>query len=285
MANVGTISAIAEKGDLVVCDKLNHASIIDGVRLSGAMLRTYPHKNLKRLEDILREKTSYKKTFIITDGVFSMDGDIAPLGEIVNIAKKYKAVLMLDDAHGTGVLGKKGKGTCEHLGIGRGIDIHMGTFSKAFGNLGGYIAGSGYLMDYIRNKARSFIYSTAIPPAVAAGCIKAIDIVEKESALRNRLWRNIRKFTGALSGLGFDIMGSETQIVPVYTGSLSATMKTSEFLFKNGVFAPGIRPPTVAKNRCRIRLSLMATHTDEHIEKTIDVFRRLKDERILCNGN
>lgn len=285
MANVGTISAIIGEGDLVVCDKLNHASIIDGVRLSNAMLRIYPHKNLERLEDILKKESSYKTRLIITDGIFSMDGDIAPLPELIKICQKYKAILMLDDAHATGVLGKNGKGTCEHFGIKDGIDIRMGTFSKALGNLGGYIAGSRILIEYIRNKARSFIYSTALPPAIVSGCIKAIEIVEKDSELRNRLWQNIEKFRDALLDLKFDTMGSKTQIIPVCTGDLASTMRASEFLFKNGVFAPGIRPPTVPKNKCRIRLSLMATHTKDHIDKVIDIFRRLKNERILCNSD
>lgn len=278
MANVGTISAIAEKGDLVICDRLNHASIIDGVRLSGAMLRTYPHNNLERLNDILEKEDSYRRRFIITDGVFSMDGDIASLPQLIEISKRHKVSLMLDDAHGTGVLGKNGKGTCEHFGIDSGIDIHMGTFSKAFGSLGGYIAGSRTLVEYIRNKARAFIYSTALPPAIVGGCIKAIEIVEREGGLRDRLWQNIKKLHKGLLDLGFDIMESQSQIIPVYTGDIISTMKASGFLFKNNIFAPGIRPPTVVKNRCRIRLSLMATHSDKHIDSLIDSFRRLKDE-------
>lgn len=281
MANVGTISALAGKDDLVICDKLNHASIIDGVRLSGAAMRVYPHKNLERLETILKRSTSYKKRFIISDGVFSMDGDIAPLPDIIKISQKYDGILMLDDAHGTGVLGKGGKGTCEYFGVTAGVDIQMGTFSKAFGNLGGFIAGSSNLIEYIRNKARSFIYSTALPPAIAGGCIKAIDIVNSNAELRHRLWANVTKIRNSLLDMKFDIVDTDTQIIPVYTGDISSTMAASEFLFRNGVFAPGIRPPTVPSNKCRIRISLMATHTSEQLDRVIDVFRGLRHERIF----
>ena len=283
MANVGTISAVSGEKDLIVCDKLNHASIIDGARLSGATLRTYPHKNIERLKDILKKSTSYRRKIIITDGIFSMDGDIAPLPQLIELAERFDAILMLDDAHATGVLGKTGRGTCEHYGVKKGVHIHMGTLSKAIGNLGGFIAGSRPLLDYIRNKARSFIYSTALPPAILGGSIKAIDIVEKDSGLRDRLWANVRKFRSALQELDFNIMGSETQIVPIYIKDAPVTMKTAEFLFKNGIFAPGIRPPTVPKAKCRIRTSLMATHTEEHVDNVVEVFRRLKNEGFFCN--
>lgn len=285
MANIGTISALVGEKDIVICDKLNHASIIDGARLSGATLRTYPHKNLERLKDILKKGTSYKKKLIVTDGVFSMDGDIAPLPELVRIAQNYDAILMLDDAHATGVIGKNGKGTCEHFGIKQGVSVQMGTFSKALGNLGGFVAGSKSLIDYIRNKARSFIYSTALPPAIVNGSIKAIEIIERDSNLREKLWSNVAKFRDALLKLDFNIMETESQIIPIRTQDASLTMKAAEFLLKNGIFAPGIRPPTVPKAKCRIRTSLMATHTNDHIGKTIEVFRRAKSEGIFCNRN
>lgn len=285
MANVGTVSALVGEGDLVVCDKLNHASIIDGVRLSGAMLRAYPHKNLERLENILSKGSAYRKRLVITDGVFSMDGDIAPLPELIKISQHFDAILMLDDAHATGVLGKNGKGSCEYFGIKKGVDIQMGTLSKALGNLGGYIAGSKTLIEYIRNKARSFIYSTALPPAIVGGCIKAIEIVEKDTGLRQKLWSNVEEFRNALIKLNFNIMDTKMQIIPICTGDASSTMKASGFLLKNGIFAPGIRPPTVPKTSCRIRTSLMATHTEEHIDRVIDVFRRIKNEGVFCNRN
>ncbi|MFH1782991.1 MAG: 8-amino-7-oxononanoate synthase [Candidatus Omnitrophota bacterium] len=283
MANVGTISALAGEKDLVVCDKLDHASIIDGVRLSGAVMRVYPHKNLEKLRDILEKSSGYNKKFIITDGVFSMDGDIAPIPELVEIAEEYNAILMVDDAHATGVLGKTGKGTCEHFNIKSGIHIKMGTFSKALGNLGGYVAGSRSLIDYIRNKARSFIYSTSLPPSVIGGNLAAIDIIERDSSLKDKLWENVSRLRSGLEGLGLDLMGSETQIIPVRTKDEASTMKLAELLLERGVFAPGIRPPTVPKNKCRIRTSLMATHTDEHIDRVINTFRSLKDEGLFYN--
>jgi len=275
MANMGVISAILGENDLIVCDKLNHASIIDGARLSGARLRIYPHKNLEKLEDILKKESAFKKKLIVTDGVFSMDGDIAPIPGLVRIAKRFDAFLMVDDAHATGVLGKTGKGTCEYFGIEDGVDIQMGTFSKAIGCLGGFVTGSRPLIEYIRNKARSFIYTTGLPPAIAAGCIKAIEIMQKDKSLRKRLWHNIGRFKSALGKLGFDTMGSETQIIPILTGDISSTMRSAERLFKMGIFAPGVRPPTVPKNKCRIRTSLMATHTDEHIDRAIKAFKEL----------
>ena len=283
MANVGTISALAQEKDLILSDKLNHASIIDGAHLSKATLRTYPHKNIKRLKELLDKGGSFGRRIIITDGIFSMDGDIAPLPELVEIAQRFDAILMVDDAHATGVLGENGKGTAEHFGIRKGIDVQMGTFSKALGNLGGFIAGSKSLIEYIRNKARSFIYSTALPPAILGGCIKAIEIVKNEPVLRKKLFSNVKRFREALLNLNFDIMDSDTQIIPVCIKDADLTMKAAEFLLQNGIFAPGIRPPTVSKTKCRIRTSLMALHTDEHIDKTIDVFRRLKNERFFHN--
>jgi len=281
MANVGAISALAGEGDLVICDKLNHASIIDGVRLSGAELRVYPHKNLERLAHILKTPPSiYRKKIIVTDGIFSMDGDMALLPELVNISQKFDAILMLDDAHATGVLGETGRGSCEYFGITKGIHIKMGTFSKALGSLGGFIAGSETSIEYIRNKARSFIYSTALPPAIVGGCIKAIEIIEKGTVLRERLWSNVKRFHDALIELDFDIMDTKTQIIPIYTGDVPSTMKAAELLLNMGIFAPGIRPPTVPKNKCRIRTSLMATHTAAHIDKAIEAFRQIKAQHL-----
>ena len=214
-----------------------------------------------------------------------MDGDIAPLPELVKIAERFDAVLMVDDAHATGVLGKSGKGTSEHFGIKKGVHIQMGTLSKALGNLGGFIAGSKNLIDYIRNKARSFIYSTALPPAILAGSLKAIEIAQRYTGPRERLWSNAEKFRVSLKGLGYNTLGSETQIIPILTKDLDSTVNASRLLFEMGIFAPGIRPPTISKNKCRIRTSLIATHTDEHIDRAIKTFKRLKHERVLCNSN
>ncbi len=275
MANLGVISALMSGDDLVLCDKLNHASIIDGIKLSGAKLRVYPHKNLDRLDSILKKSKSLKKKLIVSDGVFSMDGDIAPVRELIRIAKKYGAMLMIDDAHATGVLGSHGRGSCEYHGYKEGVDINMGTLSKALGNLGGFIAGKRSLIEYIRNKARSFIYTTALPPAILGGSVKAVDIAERGMALRKKLWSNVKNLKEGLISLGFNIMGSQTQIIPVWLGNAEKTMMTSKFLLREGILAPGIRPPTVAKTGCRIRLSVMATHKDEHIRRLIDVFGRI----------
>ena len=285
MTNVGTISALVGDKDIVICDKLDHASIIDGARLSGAALRAYPHKNIEKLRDILKKSVSYEKKLIITDGVFSMDGDIAPLPGIIKAAEEFDAMLMLDDAHATGVLGTSGKGTCEYYGIKKGVHVQMGTLSKALGNMGGFIAGSKILIDYIRNKARAFIYSTALPPAVLGGCIKAVEIAGENSGLRDRLWANVNMFRNSLKDMGFDTMESETQIIPVCIKDASTTMRSAEFLLNNGVFAPGIRPPTVTKAKCRIRVSLTAAHEKEHIDKAIEAFERLRNERFFCNRN
>jgi len=240
---------------------------------------------MERLKEILSKASAYNKKLIITDGVFSMDGDIAPLPELLDISRSYGAVLMLDDAHATGILGGTGKGTCEYFGIKEGVDIQMGTFSKALGNLGGFITGSKTLTEYIRNNARSFIYSTSLPPAILAGTLRAIEVAERGNDLREKLWSNVKRLHDGLSALGLNIMDTKTQIIPVFTGDISSTMKASGVLLEKGIFAPGIRPPTVPKNKCRIRLSLMSTHTEGHIDKAIEVFRSLKNEGILCNGN
>jgi len=274
-ANLGVISSLVGKGDVIIIDKLNHASIIDGCRLSQADLRIYPHKNMLALEKILKKSQAYHQRLILTDGIFSMDGDIAPLPEIVALAKKYHALVMVDDAHGTGVLGKEGRGTVEHFGLETKIDIQMGTLSKALGSLGGFIAGSNILIEYLKNKARSFIYSTALPPAQVAGALAALEIIQTEPQIRNRLWENVRYLKAGLQKLGLDTMKSQTQIIPVLIGDNDKTMQVANSLYENGIFVPGIRPPTVPKGTARLRLSLMATHTKAHLDKVLVTFQRL----------
>lgn len=272
-ANLGVISSLVGKGDVIIIDKLNHASIIDGCRLSGANIRVYPHKNMNSLEKILKKSQTYHLRLIITDGIFSMDGDIATLPEIVALAKKYQALVMVDDAHGTGVLGKEGKGTVEYFDLEGHIDIQMGTLSKALGSFGGFIAGSNVLIEYLKNKARSFIYSTALPPAQVASALAALEIIQTTPELRQRLWENIQYLRKGLQKLGFDTMESQTQIIPVFIGEDDKTMQVAKFLYENGIFAPGIRPPTVPRGTSRIRLSLMATHTKSQIDKVISTFK------------
>lgn len=279
MANIGVIASLAGKGDLVLSDELNHASIIDGCRLSGAEIKVYPHRDIKALNRILSNNRKphsdeeYNKRFIITDGIFSMDGDIAPLPEILKAAKNNNAFVIVDDAHATGVLGETGKGTAEYFGINNDKLIQIGTFSKALGSLGGFVAGDEILIECIRNKSRSFIYSTALPPAVCASSIAALDILEKDLSIRKSLWNNVDKFKERLNIIGFHSVESQTHIIPIIIGDSDLTMKFAKGLYGKGIFVPGIRPPTVPENESRLRVCLMATHTDEQIEFILSAFK------------
>src|SRR4030067_1705019 len=268
-ANTGIIPALVGVQDTIFSDEFNHASIIDGARLSKAEIKIYRHRNMNHLEGLL--KKSSKRKLIVTDTIFSMDGDIAPLKDIVFLSKKYGAMLMIDDAHGTGVLGKTGRGGLEHFGIrGDGI-IQVGTLSKAFGCFGGFAAGSKDLIDFLINMARSFIYSTSLPPAIAEACIKAIDIVNSGSdSLRKKLWDNREKLYQGLKNLGYDTLNSETPIIPILAGAVKSALKMGDYLYKNKIFAPAIRPPTVPEGRCRIRFSVTAAHTEEDIDLVIE---------------
>lgn len=273
-ANQGVITSLVSKNDLVILDKLDHASIIDGARLSLADMRIYPHRDMRKLEHILRNSKGYKKRLIITDGVFSMDGDIAPLKDILNLAKKYNSICLLDDAHGGFVLGKNGKGLCEHLGV---VDhenlIQVGTFSKALGCLGGYVVGSRLLASFLHNKARSLIYSTALPASVLASIIAGIRVIKEEPELRSKLWENVDYFHSKIKQMGFNTMDSKTHIIPFVFGNVEETTRVSKHLFDSKIYAPAIRPPTVAKDSCRVRISLSASHTKEHLDKVLTVLR------------
>lgn len=271
-ANTGIISALVGRGDAIFSDRLNHASIIDGARLSDAGLHRYPHRDMAALERMLQEKGGNGRRLIVTDGVFSMDGDIAPLAELVQLAKRYHALLMVDDAHGTGVLGATGRGSGELCGVLKGIDIHMGTLGKGLGSFGAYAAASGTICDYLVNKARSFIFSTSLPPAVLAASLAAIDLVDSPEGarLREKLSGNAALFKKRLTAAGFDIMGSETQIVPIFVGPAEATMEFSRQLLEQGLFVQGIRPPTVPAGSCRLRCTIMATHETSELELAAD---------------
>lgn len=270
-ANTGVIPAMAGTDDLILSDELNHASIIDGCRLSRADVSVYPHKDTTELEKILRE-SKHNKKLIVTDGIFSMDGDIAPLPEIVELAGKYGAMVMVDDAHATGVLGKHCRGTPDYFNV--EVDINMGTLSKALGSMGGYVAGSSELVDFLRNRARSFIYSTALPPPAVAAASAAIDVIEKEQPAK-RLFENVRMYKKGLVEIGYNVT-NETQIMYVMVGDAGKTCDVSAELERRGVFAPAIRPPTVPEGKGRIRTSLMATHTAEDIEKALSAFQAVK---------
>lgn len=273
LANIGVISSLAGSRDVIISDALNHASIIDGCRLSKAALKVYDHANMADLRKNLTESMNFDKRFIITDGVFSMDGDIAPLPEIAALAKEFDATLIVDDAHATGVIGKHGKGTSEYFDL--QVDVVIGTFSKAVGTEGGYVVGSKTLIEYLRNKARTFIFQTAIPPSIAAATIKALDIIESDLSLQDKLHRNITFLKDNLQKMGFFITGKDTPIIPVIIGDAETAVLFARKLEENGVYVPAIRPPTVPKGESRIRLTVMATHTEEQLEYISEVFYRI----------
>ena len=275
-ANAGTVSAILGKEDIIISDELNHASIIDGCRLSRAEIKVFPHKNLSALEGILQETERHPgKKLVITDGVFSMEGDIAPLPQIVELAERYGAIMMLDDAHSSGVLGRNGRGTVDHYGLHGRVDIQVGTLSKAIGSLGGYVCGTRTLIEYLYHRARPFLFSTSHPPAVAACCIAAFEVLEKEPRLIERLWQNTRFFKSGLSRLGFNTGASETPITPVIVGKGDLAMRFSDELFKEGVFAQGIGYPTVPEAKSRIRTIVTATHSREQLQFALDVLEKV----------
>ncbi|UCD35299.1 MAG: 8-amino-7-oxononanoate synthase [Nitrospiraceae bacterium] len=275
-ANTGVIPAIAGSGDEVFSDELNHASIVDGIRLCRAAVNVFRHRDTTHLEDLLKKSPGRgKRRLVITDTVFSMDGDIAPLKDILFLCNRYKAFLMVDDAHGTGVLGNTGRGGLEHFGIRSDTIIQIGTLSKAAGCLGAFVAGEKELIEILINRARSFIYSTALPPAVAAAGKISLDIIDSRSqGLRKRLWKNRERLVRGLAALGFDTLSSETPIVPVLAGNVKDALMLARHLMKCGIFAPAIRPPTVPEDRCRIRFSVTAGQRDEDIDRVLQCMGR-----------
>ncbi len=281
MANLGILSALCDREDIIFSDKLNHASIVDGILLSRAQWKRYPHKDMHALEEMLKESLGYKKRVIVTDSIFSMDGDVAPLREIVALAKKYEAMVMIDEAHSFGVLGKQGRGLAEELGLEKDIDVQMGTLSKAAGSFGAYCCGSRALIDFLINKARSFIFTTAMPPSIAAASIRAMEIMEREPQRREDLRLNAALMRAGLQRSGFDTMGSTTPIIPVLLGDASVAVAFSQKLFDKGILAQAIRPPTVPENTARLRVTVMATHSRDDIEKALNAFREVKKE--LCH--
>src|SRR6266850_4844386 len=275
-ANAGTVSAILGKDDFVISDELNHASIIDGCRLSRAKILVYRHKDVAHAEEqIASVKDQPGRKLIITDGVFSMDGDIGPLPGLCDVAEKYGAIMMVDDAHSSGVLGRNGRGTIDHFNVHGRVDVQVGTLSKAIGVLGGYVAGNRALIDFLHHRARPFLFSTSHPPGVAAACLAAIDVLETEPALIERLWDNTRFFKSGLQALGFNTGGSESPITPVIVGDGARAMQLSDELFREGVFAQGIGFPTVARDKARVRTIVTATHTPEELEFALDCFAKV----------
>lgn len=282
-ANSGCIPAVLTSQDVVISDELNHASIIDGVRLSPAKYKksegfVYGHKDMGQLEEILTKAQHFEKRMIITDGVFSMDGDIAPLPKIVELAEKYNAFVMVDDAHASGVLGKNGAGSASHFDLYGRVDIQLGTLSKALGVVGGYIAGSHELKEWLINRGRPYLFSTAHPPAVAAALIAALDVMENDPEPMNRLWSNTKWWKEQLTAAGFDTMGSETPITPVYVGDEGDAQRMEKMLFDEGVYALSIVYPTVAKGKARLRTMPSAAHTLDDLQFALDAFIRVRDK-------
>jgi 8-amino-7-oxononanoate synthase len=277
-ANTGIIPALANEGDVVLSDSLNHASIIDGCRLSRARVAVYRHKDVVHLEDLLKKSKAAARRLIVTDGVFSMDGDIAPLPDLVLLSEKYDAMLMVDDAHATGVLGETGKGTVEHFGLEGRVHIQMGTLGKALGSFGAFAAGNRDIIGILMNRARSLIYSTALPPAVCSASMAAFAIVEQEPQRRKALWKNRERLVSGLRPIGISIGNSDTPIIPVIIGDSEMTLQAGKRLFNDGIYAAAIRPPTVAENTSRIRMTLMATHSDADIDAVIAALGAMKKE-------
>jgi glycine C-acetyltransferase len=278
-ANAGTVSAILGKDDFIISDELNHASIIDGARLSRAKIKVFRHKDTAHAEELLKEvQNEPGHKLLITDGVFSMDGDIGPLPALCDLAEKYGAIMMVDDAHASGVLGRNGRGTIDHFNVHGRVDIQVGTLSKAIGALGGYVCGSKDLIDFLYHRARPFLFSTSHPPSVAATCIAAFEVLEEEPELMDHLWANTRFFKKELGLLGFNIGGkntpaSETPITPIIIGEGKLAMDFSRELFKEGVFATGIAFPTVPEGKARIRTIMTATHTQDQLSRALDVLK------------
>jgi glycine C-acetyltransferase len=285
-ANTGVIPIVAPEGAVIVSDALNHASIIDGIRLTKAERKVFPHADMEALRAVLAEVRAApggaeRIVLVITDGVFSMDGDIARLPEIVEAAEEADAIVYVDDAHASGVLGRNGRGSVDHFGLHGRVHIQVGTLSKAIGVLGGYVAGSEALREILIHRARPFLFSTSHPPAVAAACLAAIDVLESEPELIERLWQNTRLFKAGLAALGFDIGASETPITPVIAGSGAMAMKLSDRLFEEGVFAQGIGFPTVPDDRSRVRTIVTAEHTKGELETCLAAFEKVGRELAL----
>jgi glycine C-acetyltransferase len=272
VANAGTVAAILTERDYVVSDALNHASIIDGCRLSRATIKVFPHRDVDAARRTLHDLPSGSRTLLITDGVFSMDGDLGPLPALCSLAEEYGCIMMVDDAHASGVFGANGRGTIDHFGVHGRVDVQVGTLSKAIGALGGYVAGSRTLIEFLHQRARPFLFSTSHPPSVAATCIAALDVLLDEPALIERLWENTKFFKAGLTDLGFDTGASESPITPVIVGEASLAARLSDRLFELGVFAQSIGFPTVPRGRARVRTIVTAEHSREHLDAALKAF-------------
>ena len=274
-ANAGTVSALLGKDDFIISDELNHASIIDGARLSRATIKVFPHRDVNAARTIVKELPHDRRRLLISDGVFSMDGDLGAIPELCDVADEFGCIMMVDDAHASGVFGSHGRGTIDHFGVHGRVDIQVGTLSKAIGVLGGYVAGSKAMIEFLHHRARPFLFSTSHPPAVAAACLAAIDVLESEPQLIERLWENTRFFKSGLQALGFNTGVSESPITPVIVGEASLAMRLSDTLFEEGVFAQGLGFPTVARDKARVRTIVTATHTRDELQFALDSFAKV----------
>ena len=273
-ANLATIPVLVGKEDVIFSDRLNHASIIDGCRLSGAKIIAYEHNDVKSLEEqILVNQGQFRRALIVTDGVFSMDGDIAPLPDIYEVAKKYDILLMVDDAHGEGVLGKGGRGIVDHFGLHGKVDVEVGTMSKAFGVVGGIVAGKSVIIDWLRQRGRPFLFSSAVTVPDAAACLAAVDLLENSTQLVDRLWENAKYFKAEMKSLGFNTGVSETPITPVMLGEAPLAQQFSRELFEAGVFAMALGFPTVPQGKARIRVMISAAHSQDDLNKGLEAFK------------
>ena len=271
-ANAGTVAAILTKDDFVISDELNHASIIDGSRLSRAAIKVFPHRDVEAARKIVRELPRTARKLLITDGVFSMDGDLGALPELCALAEEHGLIMMVDDAHASGVFGRNGRGTVDHFGLHGRVNIQVGTLSKAIGALGGYVAGTRDLIEFLYHRGRPFLFSTSHPPSVTATCLAALDVLVEEPELIEALWSNTRFFKDGLRQLGFDTGSSESPITPVMVGDAPKAMRLSDRLFEEGVFAQGIGFPTVARDRARVRTIVTATHTRDDLQFALNTF-------------
>lgn len=282
LANIGTIPALIGRGGLILADRLCHASLFDGCKLAGADLRVYHHGDVEHLQTLLARRTRGRRTLIVTDGLFSMDGDLAPLPDLAELAQRYEADLYVDDAHGTGVMGSTGRGTIEHFGLESRIPFHMGTLGKALGSSGAYVVGPSSLIEYLVNTCRSFIFTTAPPPASAAAAAAALRVLKQEPDRRFRLWANRERLALGLKDLGFQMTASVSPIMPILVGDAQKAVTFAEQLFAEGVYAPAIRPPTVPASTSRIRVTISSEHTPSQIEQALGAFERAgKTARVL----
>ena len=275
--NLGLIPSLIDREGVILADRYCHASLIEACRLSRARLRVFHHNDVEHLEKLLKKREKAWPTLVVTEGVFSMDGDLAPLPDLLTLCQTHEATLVIDDAHGTGVMGKNGRGTIEHFGVDPQDVIQMGTLSKAIGTSGGYVAGPASLKDYLINTSKAFIYTTAQPPAIAAGASAAIRIIQHEPARRERLRNNRNALHASLTGMGFQLADSQSPILPIIVKSPETALKMSQALYEAGVYVPAIRPPTVPKHSSRLRLTVSSEHTQEQLEYVVTAFRKAQE--------